>query len=93
MQDVTPCIDAPSPWHRMAESVLDGRPLTADEALQILTSGDERADGMALLRGDPYRRGRRLHRTYIEAQLVEVADMLDRLDVLEASSDGAHGKG
>ena len=59
---------------------------------RILTSGDERVDGMALLRGDPYRRGRRLHRTYIEAQLAEVEAMLERLDALEASSDGADGK-
>ena len=45
----------------------------------ILADRDEQVDGLASVRGDPYRRFERRHRAYIEAQRAEVTAMLDRL--------------
>lgn len=44
----------------------------------ILTTCRARANGLASVRGTPYRRGERLHCAYIEAQRDEVAAMLQR---------------
>jgi len=44
---------------------------------------DSRVDGLASVRGDPYRRFGRLHRDYLQAQKNEVDSMLERLRDLD----------
>jgi hypothetical protein len=55
----------------------------------VLAGQDERAQGLASVRGDPYRRIERVHRDYIQAQRAEVELMLERLTELEGSPDGS----
>lgn len=53
----------------------------------ILAEQDDRADRLASVRGDPYRRFGRLHREYILSQRTEVDSMLERLNTFDDSSD------
>jgi hypothetical protein len=55
----------------------------------ILAGQDERAHGLASVRGDRYRRIERVYRDYIQAHRAEVELMLDRLAELEGSPDGS----
>lgn len=55
---------------------------TYDAILAVL---DNPADRFASVRGSPYRRIERLYRDYIEAQRLEVAAMLDRIDAAQAA--------
>lgn len=50
-----------------------------DKYSAILAGCQERGDGLASVRGTPYRRGERLHCVYIEAQRDEVVAMLNRV--------------
>ena len=54
----------------------------------ILADRDERRDGLASVRGTPYRRIQRLHYDYIESQRAEVEGMLNRLSELESPPGG-----
>ena len=54
----------------------------------ILSSRDESRDGLASVRGTPYRRVERLHYDYLKKQRAEVELMLHRLSVLEGSPTG-----
>jgi len=58
-----------------------------------LTEQDEANDTLASVRGDPYRRFRRLHHDYIEAQRDEVDSMLETLKTLDDSSDKTENSG
>jgi hypothetical protein len=51
----------------------------------ILANRDERRDGLASVRGTPYRRIERLHYDYIKSQRAEVDGILNRLSELENS--------
>jgi hypothetical protein len=55
----------------------------------ILASHDERRDGLASVRGTPYRRVERLFYDYIKAQRIEVEVLQNRLSALEGQPDGA----
>ena len=48
----------------------------------IFANRDERRDGLASVRGTPYRRIERLHYDYIKSQRAEVEVMLNRLSAL-----------
>ena len=54
----------------------------------ILADRDERRDGLASVRGTPYRRIQRLHYDYIESQRAEVEGMLNRFSELESPPGG-----
>ena len=53
----------------------------------ILAEQDNQVDGLASVRGDPYRHFGRLHRAYVQEQLDEVKLMIERLKTLEPSSE------
>ncbi|MEM7021666.1 MAG: hypothetical protein AAF637_03645 [Pseudomonadota bacterium] len=59
----------------------------ADRYDAMLEESPDQVDGLASVRGDPYRRFGRLHRNYVEAQRDEVHDMLDRLAELTDSPE------
>jgi len=54
----------------------------------ILASRDESRDGLASVRGTPYRRVERLQYDYLKRQRAEVELMLNRLSILEDSPTG-----
>ena len=54
----------------------------------ILANRDERADRLASVRGDPYRRMQRLHRQYIGKQRDELEALLNRIARLKESPVG-----
>jgi len=58
----------------------------------ILASHDERHNGLASVRGTPYRRMERLYYEYIREQRAEVEAMLDRLTSIEDRADGPKSK-
>jgi hypothetical protein len=51
----------------------------------ILSSRDESRDGLASVRGTPYRRVERLHYDYIKKQRADVEFMLNKLSILDGS--------
>jgi len=53
----------------------------------VLASHHEGFDGLARVRGTPYRRVRRKHYEYIKAQRTEVDTMLEQLDRLETAGE------
>jgi hypothetical protein len=56
-----------------------------DKYRAILADQDYRTDPLASVRGTPYRRVERLHLDYIQAQLLEVEELLNRLTKLKAA--------